>query len=441
MGMGGYIWIVNATSVDLKLTHQHSYQMNTWAFKSIHQQTMERFYIEYQQPSLVKTKSDDAGEATFEIEGANKSFQLQIRYPYNRGECGLKVDWSGLKSSQAYSVFPPPDPTTSIGELGWFHNGSLSLLIMEKGVRNTVSTVLPGSDSIVSPEKNLPYPQTFLYDKWMSYYSDVLGKLTLTEMTLPGTHDSGTHDPKSSLGALWIKTQSLSLGQQLQFGVRALDLRIGQNSPGDYVIVHDKWRTSYTLAAALKEITDFIDQDSTNKEIIILDFHRFVKLGRRVRRRYDYDKLKAQIRSCLTGYLLPVQNGHGKQLQEIWQTCGKGRLVVAWNTSNPDSYMWPGVNQRWYANADTLIKLYGAIKTDMLNPPSGLWASCSFMESSAVHPPSRNAIAADPTIKQWYYGGSTFCEKANIISVDFVRKYTNVVQASIIGSLLLAGAK
>lgn len=435
--MGGYIWIVNATSGSLELTHQHSYQMNTWAFKSIPQQTMERFYIEFQQSSFVKTKSDDAGEATFEIKGTNESFQLQIRFPYNSGECGLKVDWSGLKSKNAYAVFPPPD-STSIGELGWFHNGSLSLLVMEKSVRNTVSTVLPGSDSIVSPENNLPYPQTFLYDEWMSYYSDVLGKLTLTEMTLPGTHDSGTYDPKFTPGDLWIRTQCLSLGQQLQLGVRVLDLRIGQNSPGDYLIVHDTWRTNYTLASALKEITDFIDQDATNKEIVILDFHRFVNLGEGS---YDYGKLKAQISSCLSGYLLPVQTGRGKQLQEIWQTCGKGRLVVAWNTSDPDSYMWPAVTQRWYADADTLIKLYEAIKTDMLNPPSGLWASCSFMESSAVHPPKTNAIAADPTIKQWYFGGSTFCEKANIISVDFVRQHTNVVQASIIGSLLIAGAK
>ena len=435
MGIGGYIWIVNATSRSLKLTYQHSYQMNTWAFKSISRQSMERFYIEYNEAFSVK--ADDAGEATFQLDGTNESFQLQARYPHNSGECGLKVDWTGLKSMDTYAVFPPPDPS-SIGELGWFHNGSLSLLVMEKGIRTTVSTVLPGSDSIVSAENNLPYPQTFLYDKWLFYYSDVLGKLTLTEMTLPGTHDSGTHKPNFFPGDLWIRTQYLPLIQQLQLGVRVLDLRIGQNSPGDYLIVHDIWRTSYTLAAALKEVTNFIDQDATNKEIVILDFHRFVNLGEG---NFDYGKLKTQIRSYLNGYLLSAQTGHGKRLQEIWQTCGKGRVVVAWNTSDPDTYMWPAVNQRWYAKADSQIKLYEAIKKDMLNPPSGFWASCSFMESSEFHPPDANAVASDPTIKRWYFGGSTFCEKGNIISVDFFREHTNVVQASIIGSLLKAGAK
>lgn len=434
MGMGGYLWIVNATSKTLKLTHQHSYQMNKWSFENISQQSMKRFYIEYNE-NILKSHGDDAGEATFQLDGTSDNFQLQVRYPYNSGECGLKVDWSGLKSGARYTVFPPQGQQT-IGKLGWCHNGSLSLLIMEKGVRNTVSTVLPGSNSIVTATNTLPYPATFLYDKWMGYYSDFLGKLTLTEITLPGTHDSGTYRPVSPVGALWIRTQSLSLIQQLESGVRVLDLRIGQHSPGDYLIVHDTWRTSYTLAAALKQVTDFVD--ATNKEIVILDFHRFVNLGGGS---YDYEKLKAQISDHLNGYLLSVQKGQGKPLQEIWSTCGKARVVVAWNTSNRDSYMWPGVNQRWYEDADSEIKLYNAIKKDMQNPPTGLWAACSFMESSALRTPEENARNTDPTITMWYYGGSVFCEKANIISVDFFREHSNVVQASIIGSLLKAGAK
>ena len=48
--------------------------------------------------------------------------------------------------------------------------------------------------SIYSPSTTLLQPQ------WMKYYGDVLGKLTLTEMTLPGTHDSGTYEPISAFG-------------------------------------------------------------------------------------------------------------------------------------------------------------------------------------------------------------------------------------------------
>ena len=45
---------------------------------------------------------------------------------------------------------------------------------------------------------------TPLAPQWMKYYSDILGKLMLTEMTLPGTHDSGTYEPVSVIGMPWI---------------------------------------------------------------------------------------------------------------------------------------------------------------------------------------------------------------------------------------------
>ena len=435
MGQGGFLWIINATTKKFKKIYEHSYQMESWSFKDIPKQSMERFYIEYNE-GIFKNKCDDAGEATFEIEGTNKHFQLQVRWPFKEEECGLKVDWSAFGGAQDYSVFPPPPSSGNIGELGWFHNGTLSLLVMENGAKNSVATALPGASSIVTSVSTIPYPLTFLYDEWMNYYSNMLGKLTLTQITLPGTHDSGTHDPVSAVGALWIRTQYETLAAQLHDGVRVLDLRIGQNSPGDYLIVHDTWRTSYSLSQALKEVTNFID--ATNKEIVILDMHRFVNLGDG---NYDYNQLKAQIKSDLSGYYLPVGEGQGKTLKDIWSTCGKKRIVVAWNKSNPDSYMWPGVNQCWYSDADTLEKLYGCIKSDMSNPPSGMWAACSFMTSGAFSTPISNATATDPTITNWYFGGSKFCgEKANIISVDFFRQCSNIVQASIIGSLLKAGA-
>lgn len=140
----------------------------------------------------------------------------------------------------------------------------------------------------------------------------------LTEMTLPGTHDSGTYEPVSVFGMPWIQTQNLSLLDQLNRGIRVLDLRIGQNSPGDYIISHDKWHTKYSLSQALQEVKDFIS--ATDKEIVILDFHRFNQIGDQS---FDYDQLKRQVKSSLNGYYLPVSQGQGKTLSEIWKTSGQ----------------------------------------------------------------------------------------------------------------------
>lgn len=431
--MGGYLWIINATSKKLNVLGSSSYQMDSWKFKDIPNQTQERFYIEFRDGNSTKPE-DDAGEATFQLEDSSCGFKLQACWPYKDGECSLKVNWSGTDLN-SYDVFPPVLKSSEICNLGLIRNGSLSLLIIERRITVSVSTYLPEeSTSIVSSVATLQPPVCGL---WMEHYSGLLGRLTLAEMTLPGTHNSGTYQPVSGLGSLWMKTQDLSLARQLDCGIRCLDLRIGQNSPGNYIICHDKWCTSYSLAQALREVTDFIDGNA--KEIVVLDFHRFVNHGRES---FDYDQLHRQIASVLSGYCLSPSYA-GDTLESIWSRAGqKERIVVAWNASNRDSsFLWAGVNQRWYRDANSLKKLYDLIKNDMQFPPGRMWAACSFLSANLSATPIANARKSSPTISNWYFGGSVFCEKANIISVDFFDKYSNVVQASVIASLLKAGRK
>ena len=422
---GGYLWIINASSKLFKMTSLQNYKMVTWNFSDILPQTMKRFYIEY------GTDIHQSGNVTFQLDGEDEEFEIQICWPYNNSQCGIKVNWKTLDIIK-HEVFPP----FSQGELGWINNGYLSILVLEKGLKTTVNTNEPDTSSIVDQTDAISLPKTFIDSQWMDYYSNILGRLTLTEMTLPGTHDSGTYHPLNNFTKPLTKTQDISLNAQLNRGIRVLDLRIGQNKPGDYVIVHDVFRTNYTLKEALKEVADFID--STSKEIVVLDFHRFINLGEGS---FDYYQLKRQIKSYLSGYYLHVSQGKDKPLKDIWPSIGKNRVVVAWNTNSLDSYMWPGVAQSWYQNATTITELYDAIKKDMADIHSGMWATCSFTATSSVNTPRVIAVKLYPTITRWYYGGSKWCEKANIISVDFFSEYTNIIQASIISSLMKAGAK
>lgn len=438
MGQGGYLWIINATSKTLKLVSKQSGQMKTWDFDDISSQTQKKFYIEYSQLLSKNKNVDDQGEAVFQVEDTNDQLKLLVRWPYNEGECGLKVDWSGTNLDN-YAVFPPPLSGEALAQLGWIQNGFLALLLMEKGTQVSISTDVPGEDTIIAANSTYPYPLTPLYSKWMDHYGDVLGRLTLTELTLPGTHDSGTHDPKAvGIISSYIRTQNTTLAKQLSDGIRVLDLRIGQVKPGEYIIVHDTYSTNYSLSTAIKEVTEFMDK--TEKEIVVLDFHRFVNLSKSSA--YDYTQLKLQIASELSGYYLPFSEGCNRSLSDIWSLPERRRVVVAWNTSSPDAYMWPGVEQHWYSNAGSLKDLYKVVVTDMSAPPvDKMWAVCSFVKPGFGHTPHKNAELANPTMTRWYFGGSLFCEKANILSVDFYLECTNVVQACIIGSLLKARRK
>ena len=478
MGQGGYLWIVNATTKTLKLTGEHSYQMNSWSFSDIEANSKKRFYIEFDE-NIFHTPTDDAGEADFRVETTGTSLQLQVRYFRDVGRF-LQVNWKSIDTSQ-FTVFPPPSPNSTIGKLGWIHDGSLCMLIKEKTALLSLPAELPELQTATKPGVVTDQHTNVLEDQatdvlasltgipvanisgeavaamkqkmasiylpsttplahaqqWMKYYSDVLGKLTLTKMTLPGTHDSGTYEPVSVFGSAWIKTQNLSLRDQLNRGIRVLDLRIGQNSPGDYIISHDTWRTKYSLSQALQEVKDFIS--ATDKEIVVLDFHRFIQLGDQS---FDYDQLKAQVKSSLNGYYLPVGEGKDKTLSEIWQTSGQRRIVVAWNNSqNIDTnYMWPGVDQHWYSDADSEGKLKSDLENDFTNPPhtTKMWSTCVFMTSAWNRTPYSNAKNLCPAIDNWFYGCSDWTLKANIISTDFFDLFNNTVQASICASIMKA---
>lgn len=418
MGQGSYLWIVNATAKILKLRRQNSYQMNSWNFNDIAAHSQGSFYVEFEE-SIFHTSTDDGGEADFQLMDTDVHFQLQVRFFKNSPHRNLQVDWSRT-DTRKYTVFPPPGISSFIASIGWILQGSVCMIIQDK------------KSLSLSPD----FPTGMHGNEWMRYYADVIGDMTLRELILPGTHDSATYKPVSFLGSPWIETQNQSLRIQLDQGVRVLDLRIGQNRPGDYIIVHDKWRTSYSLSEALNEIKSFV-QDHGAQDIVILDFHRFVNLGKG---EYDFSQLKDQVKTLLQGFILPVTD---KTLGEIWkdEENVQHRIVVAWNNNSIDSsYMWPRVEQSWYREARNKKELRKAIESDFstVHPSSMLWSAGVFTTSITPILDAKNLV---PDIDNWLYGCADLTLKANIISTNFCPKHNNLIHASIIASLLKAGRK
>lgn len=68
--------------------------------------------------------------------------------------------------------------------------------------------------------------------EWMK---NVDGNKYLSEISLPGTHDSGA---RYSIGDLAGKCQDANIGSQLTFGVRFLDIRLKYNGPKDFSVIH-----------------------------------------------------------------------------------------------------------------------------------------------------------------------------------------------------------
>lgn len=99
---------------------------------------------------------------------------------------------------------------------------------------------------------------------WMKSIKD---NALLTDVVIPGSHDSGTY------GMPWVtETQTYSIKEQLNTGVRYFDIRVNKLSEDKYVTFHDI-SNGVDFEPILKDIKDFL---LTNKEeTLILDFQHF----------------------------------------------------------------------------------------------------------------------------------------------------------------------
>lgn len=104
------------------------------------------------------------------------------------------------------------------------------------------------------------------FNDWMKY---VDGNKTLSDLSIPGTHDSGmfasTHFTWG-IAKAWAKTQERNFYEQLKSGIRFFDIRIAE----DMWIYHGPIWSSYTFEKALKEFVDFLKRYPT--ETIIIRF-------------------------------------------------------------------------------------------------------------------------------------------------------------------------
>ena len=103
---------------------------------------------------------------------------------------------------------------------------------------------------------------------WMSRVADTKG---IWELSVPGTHDSAAttqlipHPYKSRLGQ--YETQQLTIKQQLEMGIRFLDLRLSLDN-GVLQMVHWVMRTEQTFAQVMEWLSEFLENNPSETIIV-----------------------------------------------------------------------------------------------------------------------------------------------------------------------------
>lgn len=97
-------------------------------------------------------------------------------------------------------------------------------------------------------------------------------ELPITQLVIPGTHDSGSciyhYTPM-------VQAQTLSISEQLQAGVRALDIRCGRSEEWfggnkDYYIYHGSYHQSKTIESVIEDVNSFLTENSGEVVIVML---------------------------------------------------------------------------------------------------------------------------------------------------------------------------
>ncbi|SEM46785.1 1-phosphatidylinositol phosphodiesterase [Pseudomonas sp. ok272] len=262
-----------------------------------------------------------------------------------------------------------------------------------------------------------------LRKQWMSATSSI-DKLTLTELVWPGAHNAGIDfdvpfSPSIRLLANWFVCQNRPFIQQLNEGVRALDLRFHCD---EHWLGIKKFHTFHgaklfngrSLSELIKSLTFFLDNNPD--EFIILDIHELRGLDDK---RFDYKGFHDVIMSELGERLIPERNSHFT-LGELKKFSPRQRIVLAIE-GHPDLYSatyWRKIKHAWSGKDIISPNELKQHIQDTLSYPSQknvLWSL-----SATCYGELAGVKRITQELNEWFGPTSAWAPKCSIINADFI---------------------
>ncbi|KAF5648664.1 plc-like phosphodiesterase [Fusarium sp. NRRL 52700] len=246
---GSYFLLLNATPWPMTLTRNVSYQMNQFNFpKIIKPGTSNRIYIQGQ------GHKDDAGEASYKFKDLPGDPDFELKY---------KSETAGIRFTKLKTL---NNKRGSFHKLVWAWDNNFPFIIASSEKYPKNPSLWPWLVSSNPPED------------WMHSIYPRIACLTLRELAMPGTHNSGMSrfHRRSFLGLPSNTiTQELPVSGQLKNGARWLDIRPsktgGKWATGHFGFSHGNWHggNGEYLDDIIAGVNNFT---KGNKELIIMNF-------------------------------------------------------------------------------------------------------------------------------------------------------------------------
>lgn len=181
---------------------------------------------------------------------------------------------------------------------------------------------------------NLNYSLSLVADhaRWMENLNTTIGGKNLGQITIPASHDAGMYEQGATPVA--AQTQSMSMYEQLMYGVRYFDLRIDYdslviNEDDRYEIYHGPMLANGdNLVNILKGVQNFM-ANQQGKELVILKFSHFHDFGDANATNSIYQGFTTLITQYLSTYLCePPEHGRFGTMSINDILGGQGRVMV-----------------------------------------------------------------------------------------------------------------
>lgn len=241
MGKGGYFVLTNNTSISWKRDRDtsYTYQMECDFPATVSPYSSTSVYFEFLD-GFFKDSEDDSAKIKYQNDNTADSFIIHFFYVNNSFQ--VQVDISQLHI-----------PDRSTVDLHWWHTTNDQHLF-------------PFTLSYYDGQF---YCETSDMSNWMSKHYNLISSKSLSEICIPGSHDSGMSLINGSTAFVTsdnVLTQSKDIYNQLKAGVRYFDIRPGIGNGGQLVCVH------YSNVAHTDRYVGANGQDLTS---IVNDINRF----------------------------------------------------------------------------------------------------------------------------------------------------------------------
>ncbi|OOG15395.1 phospholipase [Pseudomonas sp. C9] len=261
--------------------------------------------------------------------------------------------------------------------------------------------------------------------QWMSNVLDI-GRLKLTDIIWPGTHNAGMDERAPNYEVVlgnWTTCQTDTFAWQLANGARAFDIRLGCTAGPQapvYYFHHNGYQSHRILDELIEAVTTFLTQNPD--EFIIFDFHQLGDDSKL----FDYQQFNDLLMRRLGTRLIRSADAFST-VEQLKHASSQRRIVMA-AQANPglnSEYFWPHIRHKWNGKVFTDIgELQTHIETTLAQAPyeSFLWslpATCYSLLGGPQHIKNQ--------INDWFHTTGNWVTRCSIISTDFFEE-TDIVR-------------